>query len=87
MTRNILPWAAGCAAWLTATALAQSLSLQPFTGNGVLAGDDVSTAFMPAQSYTVEWAPRLDGADTVWREFVTVPTSNAKSNAPSNHRS
>ena len=49
MTRNILSWASGCAAWLAAAALAQSLNLQPFTGNGVLAWEDVSTTFMPAQ--------------------------------------
>ena len=77
MSRNILPWAAGCAAWLTTAALAQPLTVQPFTGNGVLAWNDISTAFAPAQSYTVEWAPRLDGTNTVWREFTTIPATNA----------
>jgi len=69
-------WVAGCAAWLGAVALGQSLTLQPFTGNGVLAWDDISTAFVQAQSYTVEWAPRLDGSNTVWRELVTLPATN-----------
>ena len=76
MTRNIMHWVAGCAAWLGAVALGQSLTLQPFTGNGVLAWDDISTAFVQAQSYTVEWAPRLDGSNTVWRELVTLPATN-----------
>lgn len=76
MTRTLLPWANACAICLTATALAQPLTLQPFTGSGVLAWDDISTAFSPAQSYTVEWASRLDGTNTVWREFVTLPATN-----------
>jgi predicted phosphodiesterase len=72
-----LRWAATGVAGLAAAALGQPLLLQPFTGNGVLAWDDISTEFAPAQSYTVEWAPRLEGSNMVWREFTTLPATNA----------
>jgi len=66
-------------AWLTlgATAtLAQPLVIQPLKGNGELKWNDISSAFVKATSYTIEWAPRLGGTQTVWSSFSDVPATN-----------
>ena len=58
-------------------ALAQSPLVQQLTGNGELQWNDISSAFIQARSYTVEWAPRVGDSPPDWTALTTVPATNS----------
>ncbi len=62
---------------MAATAVqAQPLLTQQLDGNGQLKWKDISSAFVQATSYTIEWAPRVGGTQTVWTPFSVIPATN-----------
>lgn len=62
---------------LAATAaLAQPLVIQQLNGNGQLKWNDISSAFVQATSYSIEWAPRVGGTQTVWTPLSVIPATN-----------
>jgi hypothetical protein len=60
-------------------ALAQPLLIQQLTGNGELKWNDLSSAFVQAKSYTIEWAPRVGGTQAVWTPLSTIPATDLRS--------
>jgi len=68
---------AGALALVASAALAQPLIIQQLTGNGELKWNDMSSAFVQATSYTIEWAPRVGGTQTVWTPLATIPATNS----------
>ena len=61
----------------TFATLAQTPLVQQLTGNGELQWNDVSSAFIHANSYTIEWAPRVGGTPPSWTSLTTVPATNS----------
>jgi hypothetical protein len=61
----------------TTSALAQPPLVQQLTGNGELQWNDVSSAFIYANSYTIEWAPRVGDAQPKWTPLTVVPATNS----------
>ena len=68
---------AGALALAAGAASAQPLIIQQLTGNGELKWNDMSSAFVQATSYTIEWAPRVGGTQTVWTPLATIPATNS----------
>jgi len=58
------------------TALAQPVLTQQLTGNGELKWNDVSSSFVTAKSYTIEWASSLGDTSAVWSPFTVIPATN-----------
>jgi len=57
-------------------ALGQPLVIQQLNNNGQLKWNDISTAFVQANSYTIEWAPRVGGTQTTWTPLSVIPATN-----------
>lgn len=70
-TSSLLILAAG-------TAPAQPLVLEQLHRNGELIWNDISSAFVQATDYHVEWASQVGGGETVWQTFTVVPADNTR---------
>lgn len=67
-----------CFCILAATScLAQTILTQQLTANGELKWNDIGSAFVQVNSYTLEWAPRLGPTPTVWSPFGVIPATNS----------
>lgn len=64
------------------TALAQPLLIQQLSGNGELKWNDISSAFVQATAYTIEWAPRVGDTQTVWTPLSVIAATNSSYTAP-----
>jgi 3',5'-cyclic AMP phosphodiesterase CpdA len=65
--------------WLvlgTAMVCAQPLTIQSWNGNGQLQWNDISTPFVQATSYTIEWAARLGENPTAWNPLKVIMATN-----------
>lgn len=56
---------------------AQQVLTHQLSGNGELQWNDVSSVFVKAKSYTIEWASSLGTTQSVWSPFSVIPATNA----------
>ena len=76
MNKHIVIIGTPLAALAGFTALAQPVLTQQLTGNGELKWNDISSAFVTAKSYTIEWSSSLGNTPRVWNPLSVVPATN-----------
>ncbi len=82
MLRSFFSVAAACGVLSTTEITAQQPIVLQLNGNGTLQWGDMSSAFVKATSYTIEWASQVQNTNNLWTPLTTIQATQGNYSVP-----